>query len=200
MVAAGLLGFVDPAAPLAGGGARKRRRAAADGRAATAAPRNHLFSAAEVSRALEGHPAFGLQAHNAAPTLKWTKWGFAVMRTAATPAGAGATIDEARTTGPFTGLKGLTELGPVLGILDVHRHVSQAIAAARAPGAAPTPVRVPVAFLGGEGDLAEEEEAEGAAATAGAGGGPPPARLRPMLFVAEGSGGGWLITEERWAG
>ena len=71
--------------------------------------------------------------------------------------------------------QGLHELTPILGVSNVQNHVNRAMATIRASEQQPLPVLAPVSFEVGDGSP-----------------------LRPMFFVPDLGGGGWLITEERW--
>ena len=199
VAAASLL--AEPQAPANAGG-KKRRRPAAAGVAGQALPmgsRRHLFDATEVARALADHPELSLEAHNAAPTLRWARWGFAVLRMTSVPAAPGIAIDPSTATAPFTSLKSLAQsVITALGIGDVHRHIGRAIASLRSARASPMPVLVPVALLG----LPEDDRDADATLTAAAAAVAVAAEtsLRPMLFLPEPAGGGWLVTEERWEG
>lgn len=200
VAAASLL--AEPRTPAKAAGKKRRRPAAAselNRQAHPAGSRRHLFDATEVARALSDHPELSLEAHNAAPTLRWARWGFAVLRMTNVPAAPGVAIDPRTATVPFPSLKSLAQ--PViaaLGVADVHRHIGRAIASLRAARASPTPVLVPIALLGLPEDDREADATLAAAAAAVAVA--AETSLRPMLFLPEPAGGGWLVTEERWEG
>lgn len=102
----------------------------------------------------------------------------AVLRTTASPA-AGERVDPTVTTAPFVSLQNLTLLQPALGCSDVRRHVARPLASLLAAGATPAAVLVPIASPG---DVGNSEEPE----------------LHPMLFVPDGTHGGWLVSLLRW--
>lgn len=138
-----------------------------------------LLTGPALGDALIAHPEHSLSEYNRSAGLRGGKVAQAVLRIAATPI-AGAVVDTDAVTAPFTGLKYLASLGDVLGLTNVSKMLPKAIATARATGALPMTVNVPLACVG---------EPMGADALA-----------RPMFFIPDlnGAGSGWLITPERW--
>ncbi len=104
-----------------------------------------------------------------------------ILRTTAVPTAFDAVIDALVCTLPFTSFSDLAHLVPVLGLPIVLYHLRAAVSAVRTSGAAPLPVRVPIAV--------SDSPSSGSGSI-----------LRPMLYVPADSGdsSGWLLTVDRW--
>ena len=130
--------------------------------------------------------------------LPFPKIQFAVVRTAADEPVPGSTIDPHECSAPFTNTHGLRHLQPILGVahgescvcypppvlpmparacLAVRDQLRKSSSALRDAGVAPVPVMLPLATLG-------DPE--------------PGVPLRAMVFVPDTTGGGWVITEDRF--